>query len=164
MTTDSPPYDIERVRAQFPSLDAGTAYFDSPGGTQTPASVGEAIRATLSRPLSNRGHVTGAERNASAIVASARAAMGDLLNVADDAVAGPRNYMRIVNSPSTISGFLLGQFSARFDEGRQRLADWTRDGAIRFAVDVQEGFDNVPATLLRLFHGQNLGKQLCRIG
>ena len=84
-------------------------------------------------------------------------------NVADDAVAGPRNYMRIVNSPSTISGFLLGQFSARFDEGRQRLADWTRDGAIRFAVDVQEGFDNVPATLLRLFHGQNLGKQLCRI-
>lgn len=86
MTTDSPPYDIERVRAQFPSLDAGTAYFDSPGGTQTPASVGEAIRATLSRPLSNRGHVTGAERNASAIVASARAAMGDLLNVADDAV------------------------------------------------------------------------------
>jgi NADPH-dependent curcumin reductase CurA len=84
-------------------------------------------------------------------------------NVADDAVAGPRNYMRIVNSPSTISGFLLGQFSARFDEGRTRLADWTRDGAIRFSVDVQEGFDKVPSTLLRLFHGQNLGKQLCRI-
>lgn len=85
-------------------------------------------------------------------------------NVADGDWPGPRNYMRIVNSPSTISGFLLGQFSSRFDEARQRLADWTRDGAIRFAVDVQEGFDNVPATLMRLFHGQNLGKQLCRVG
>ncbi len=85
-------------------------------------------------------------------------------NVADGEWPGPRNYMRIVNSPSTMSGFLLGQFSSRFDEARQRLADWTRDGQIRFAADVQEGFDNVPATLMRLFHGQNLGKQLCRIG
>lgn len=84
-------------------------------------------------------------------------------NVADDAAAGPRNYMRIVNSPSTMSGFLLGQFSAHFDEAREQLAAWAGEGKIRFSVDVQEGFDNVPATLLRLFHGQNLGKQLCRI-
>jgi NADPH-dependent curcumin reductase CurA len=85
-------------------------------------------------------------------------------NVADGEWPGPRNYMRIVNSPSTMSGFLLGQYTARFPEAWERLSAWTRDGQIRVAVDVQEGFDNVPATLMRLFHGQNLGKQLCRIG
>ncbi|MGE0665081.1 MAG: NADP-dependent oxidoreductase [Sphingomonadales bacterium] len=85
-------------------------------------------------------------------------------NVADGEWPGPRNYMRIVNSPSTMSGFLLGQFASRFPEAWDRLGAWVRDGHIRFAVDVQEGFDNVPATLMRLFHGQNLGKQLCRIG
>ncbi len=84
-------------------------------------------------------------------------------NVADGEWPGPRNYMRIVNSPSTMSGFLLGQFTARFPEAWDRLGAWTRDGRIRIAVDVQEGFENVPATLMRLFNGQNLGKQLCRI-
>jgi NADPH-dependent curcumin reductase CurA len=84
-------------------------------------------------------------------------------NVADGEWPGPRNYMRIVNSPSTMSGFLLGQFTSRFPEAWDRLAAWTRDGRIRFAVDVQEGFENVPATLMRLFDGRNLGKQLCRI-
>jgi len=29
--------------------------------------------------------------------------------------------------------------------------------------DVQEGFENIPATLSRLFSGQNFGKQLLRL-
>jgi NADPH-dependent curcumin reductase CurA len=84
-------------------------------------------------------------------------------NLPDGAQPGPRNYMRIVNSPSTISGFLLGQYRARFAEAEGRLAGWARDGRLRHAVDVQEGFERVPETLLRLFQGENLGKQLCRI-
>lgn len=84
-------------------------------------------------------------------------------NVSDEALVGPRNYMRILNSPSTMSGFLLGQYKSRFDEAVAQLGEWARNGKIRYAVDLQEGFENVPATLLRLFHGQNLGKQLCRI-
>ena len=30
-------------------------------------------------------------------------------------------------------------------------------------IDLQEGFENVPQTLIRLFTGQNLGKQLLKI-
>jgi hypothetical protein len=84
-------------------------------------------------------------------------------NQSDEALVGPRNYMRIVNRPSTMSGFLLGQYRHRIDEAVAQLGEWARNGHIRFAVDLQEGFDNIPSTLLRLFHGQNLGKQLCRI-
>jgi cysteine desulfurase family protein (TIGR01976 family) len=72
-------YDVTRVRAHFPSLDGGTAYFDGPGGTQTPDVVGDAVRATLIGPLSNHGVVTASERNAEASIGSARAAMADLL-------------------------------------------------------------------------------------
>lgn len=71
--------DIPALRAQFPSLRSGIAHFDGPGGTQTPAVVGEAIARTLTGPLSNRGTSIASERNADDAVAGFRAAMADLL-------------------------------------------------------------------------------------
>jgi NADPH-dependent curcumin reductase len=38
-----------------------------------------------------------------------------------------------------------------------------REGKIRTKVDVQDGLENAPATLRRLFDGRNDGKQLPRI-
>ena len=35
--------DLARVRADFPALTSGTAFFDSPGGTQVPRPVADAI-------------------------------------------------------------------------------------------------------------------------
>ena len=70
--------DLVRVRADFPALEAGLAYFDSPGGTQTPAPVAEAIARTVSGPLSNRGTANLAARNADAVVVGARQAVADL--------------------------------------------------------------------------------------
>ena len=73
------PYDAAAVRAQFPALASGVAHFDSPGGTQTPRPVIDAIAGALAGPLSNRGTLTPGERNASALVAEARRALADLL-------------------------------------------------------------------------------------
>lgn len=74
-------YDVARVRAQFPALEAGYAHFDSPGGSLTPAPVAAAVATAMTSPLANRGTVTAAERNADLIVGAARAAMADLLGV-----------------------------------------------------------------------------------
>ncbi len=72
-------FDVARVRTGFPSLGAGLAYFDAPGGTQTPRSVIEAISAALAAPLANRGQGNLAQRNADKIVTQARQAMADLV-------------------------------------------------------------------------------------
>jgi len=72
-------YDVVRIRADFPSLKSGWAFFDGPGGTQTPVQVIDAITDALSEPLSNRGTVTDGERNADRIVADARSAVADLV-------------------------------------------------------------------------------------
>ncbi len=71
--------DVAALRSHFPSLASGLAHFDGPGGTQTPRQVGEAIAATLTGPLSNRGHGTVSERNAEDAVAAFRSAYADLL-------------------------------------------------------------------------------------
>jgi cysteine desulfurase family protein (TIGR01976 family) len=73
------PYDVTRIRAHFPALAGGIAFFDGPGGTQTPDVVGDAVCATLIGPLSNRGSTTESERAAEGAVRSARTAMADLL-------------------------------------------------------------------------------------
>ncbi|HEY7816138.1 MAG TPA: cysteine desulfurase-like protein, partial [Nakamurella sp.] len=70
---------MTRIRADFPALSSGTAFFDGPGGSQTPRRVGEAIRDAMAQPLSNRGRTTEAERNADDIVVAARQAAADLL-------------------------------------------------------------------------------------
>ncbi len=74
-------YDVLALRDHFPSLASGIAHFDGPGGTQTPREVAEAIAATLTGPLSNRGTVGFSERRADAAVAAFRSAYADLLGV-----------------------------------------------------------------------------------
>ena len=73
------PLDVATLRASFPALAGPTAYFDGPGGTQTPTVVGEAIARTLTGPLSNRGTGSTSQRNADAVVRDFRAAYADLL-------------------------------------------------------------------------------------
>jgi cysteine desulfurase family protein (TIGR01976 family) len=73
-------YDVDRLRARIPALADGTAYFDGPGGTQTPDIVADAIADALKAGLSNRGRTTQAERNADDITVAARMAGADLVN------------------------------------------------------------------------------------
>jgi len=73
-------YDVERVRASFPALRDGTAFFDGPGGSQVPRQVAHAMAATMGAGLSNRGTVTASERRADSVVVGARQAVADLLD------------------------------------------------------------------------------------
>jgi cysteine desulfurase family protein (TIGR01976 family) len=87
--------DVDRVRSLFPALSDGTAYFDGPGGSQTPRPVAHAIAATLAAGLSNRGTVTASERRADAVVREARAAIGDLLGVEPGGVVFGRSMTQL---------------------------------------------------------------------
>ncbi len=73
-------YDVNRLRARVPALADGSAYFDGPGGTQTPDLVATAIAGALTAPLSNRGRLNLAERRADDFTTAARLAGADLLN------------------------------------------------------------------------------------
>jgi len=70
---------LRDIRGDFPALTSGVAFFDAPGGTQTPASVGAAIADALTGPLSNRGAQTVGAQNAERIVVSCRSACARFL-------------------------------------------------------------------------------------
>ncbi|WP_120003816.1 cysteine desulfurase-like protein [Nesterenkonia muleiensis] len=72
-------FDLESFRGCFPSLESGVVFLDAPGGTQSPRPVGEAVAATLTGPLSNRGLQSVSELNAENAVGQFRRAYADLL-------------------------------------------------------------------------------------
>ncbi|AEV85839.1 cysteine desulfurase [Actinoplanes sp. SE50] len=74
-------FEVAAFREHFPALRHGLAFFDGPGGTQTPAVVAEAIAATMTAPLSIRGTVGIPDGNAERAVREFRAAYADLLHV-----------------------------------------------------------------------------------
>ena len=83
--------DTAALRAAFPALAGPTAYFDGPGGTQTPTVVGEAIARTLTAPLSNRGIGSTSQRNAGEAVVAFRTAYADLLGAVPDGIVHGRS-------------------------------------------------------------------------
>ena len=62
-----------------------------------------------------------------------------------------------------MEGFIILDYMSRAAEAINELLGWIASGELKFQVDVQEGFDNIPDTLQRLFTGKNLGKQLLKI-
>ncbi len=78
--------------------------------------------------------------------------------------AGPEHYFNLVFMRGTMEGFIVLDYAAEFGAARKRLKQWVREGKLKFAEDVQEGLENAPRTLMRLFSGQNFGKQLLKVG
>src|SRR5438132_11037938 len=87
--------DLHWVRAQFPSLAQTVnghpaVFLDGPGGTQVPQRVIDAIADYLRRDSANTAGAYATSRHTDAVIAGARAAIGDFLHCgADEVVFGP---------------------------------------------------------------------------
>tara|TARA_R110002096_G_scaffold22675_21_gene72771 strand:- start:3447 stop:4547 length:1101 start_codon:yes stop_codon:yes gene_type:complete len=77
---------------------------------------------------------------------------------------GLKNYLSLIINRGTAQGFIILDYLDRAVEALLCLNKWVEDGRIIQEIDVQEGFDNIPATLTRIFTGDNLGKQLLKLG
>ena len=77
--------------------------------------------------------------------------------------AGPGNYFNLVFRRATMAGFIVLDWASEFPAIRKRLEGFVLDGRLRYQEDVRHGFENAPATLKRLFTGENRGKQLLEL-
>lgn len=77
--------------------------------------------------------------------------------------AGPENYFNLVFRRGTMAGFIVLDWASEFPAIRKRLEDFVKDGSLRYQEDIQQGFENAPETLQRLFTGKNRGKQMLKI-
>jgi NADPH-dependent curcumin reductase CurA len=76
-----------------------------------------------------------------------------------DAVTGPSNYIALLVSRASMTGFLVFDYASRYAEATAELSDWLMAGRLRSVEDTTPGdIGSFPTTFARLFSGQNTGK------
>jgi NADPH-dependent curcumin reductase CurA len=135
-------YKAERVDRRLRELcpDGIDVFFDNVGG--------EILDAALAN-LAMRGRV---------VVCGAIAGYNEKVPP-----PGPRNYLSLLVQRGRMEGFIVLDYMERAGEAVAALGQWVREGKLRHQEDIQEGLENAPTTLLRLFEGKNQGKQLLKI-
>jgi hypothetical protein len=63
-----------------------------------------------------------------------------------------------------MKGFIVTDYAARFGEAIQQLARWIAEGKVTYPETISEGFENIPDAFVGLFRGENLGKQIVKVG
>ncbi len=59
-------------------------------------------------------------------------------------------------------GFIVSRFAARFEEGMKQMAEWLKDGKLKYEETIEQGFENMPRAFLSMLQGKNTGKQLVK--
>ncbi len=76
---------------------------------------------------------------------------------------GPNNLFSLIFKRATMQGFLVLDYLPKSQKALEEIATWVLEGKLQHREDIQEGIENCPKTLNRLFTGENKGKQLLKI-
>ncbi len=111
----SPVATVGEIRAQFPALERvhngnPVAYFDGPGGTQVPRSVGDAMLDYLYNHNANTDWAYPTSAETDAAIADAREALADFLNASPDEIVFGANM-------TTLNFHLSRALGRRFSPG-----------------------------------------------
>ena len=63
-----------------------------------------------------------------------------------------------------MAGILIFDYQHRYEEAVARLAEWVRQGRLRYREDVIVGIESCPGAIAGLYRGENLGKRLIHLG
>ncbi len=77
---------------------------------------------------------------------------------------GPRNLGLIVTKRLRVEGFIILDHMSRFREFLQEVGPLVRDGKLQYRETIVDGIDQLPHAFSGLFHGDNVGKMLVRVG
>jgi NADPH-dependent curcumin reductase CurA len=105
-------------------------------------------------------HALGALNRYGRVVCCGRIA--EYLKAPDDAYR-LRNWHVIGRQRATMRGFFIYDLAEHFPRAERQMAQWLAEGRMQYLEDVLEGLEQMPRALMRLYSGQNIGKQLVRI-
>lgn len=135
-------YKTENVAARLAELcpDGIDVYFDNVGGATLEAAIG-------------------------LMKMHGRIALCGMISTYNDErpTPGPSNLFELITRRVRMEGFLVSDYAPRWGEARRALEGWLDEGRLKAYVDVQQGFENIPTTFLRIFSGANVGKQTLKI-
>jgi NADPH-dependent curcumin reductase CurA len=82
---------------------------------------------------------------------------------AEERPTGPRKLWTLIENRARVEGFLVSDFSSRFDTATADLREWVDDGSLDYRETVTDGLEHAPDAFRGLFDGENIGKQVVRV-
>ena len=83
---------------------------------------------------------------------------------ATEAVQGPKNYLSLLVNRARMEGMVVFDYADRYPVAVAELAGYLKDGRLKSREDVvRGGVEAFPATLLKLFSGENFGKLVLQL-
>lgn len=76
---------------------------------------------------------------------------------------GVKNLVSAVGNRIKLQGFIISDHMDIWREALTQLAQWLREGKIKYRESVTAGLENAPAAFIGLFKGENFGKQIIKI-
>jgi NADPH:quinone reductase len=76
---------------------------------------------------------------------------------------GPRIQPMLLTRSVLMQGFIISNYQSQFSEGSKQLATWVKEGKLKYKETIAKGFDKLPAALIGLFEGDNLGKMIVKV-
>jgi NADPH-dependent curcumin reductase CurA len=80
-----------------------------------------------------------------------------------DMPVGPAILPRLLTRSVMLQGFIVSNYSNRFNEGFENLAKWLGEGKLKYTETIISGFNKLPEAFLGLFSGINNGKMIVKI-
>ena len=77
--------------------------------------------------------------------------------------AGPRWLGQLIARQARMEGFLVSRYAVRFDEARQHLVAWLKQGKLKYREEVAQGIQAAPQAFIGMLQGKNQGKQLVQL-
>ncbi len=74
-----------------------------------------------------------------------------------------QNAFQIFKKMARMEAFFIYEMSGHFARAEEQLAQWIGAGQLHYEEDILEGIERMPDALIRLYAGQNTGKQLVRV-
>ena len=81
----------------------------------------------------------------------------------DPPPTGPRVERHILVKRARMAGFLIFDYQHRYEEAVTRLAEWVRQGRLRYREEISDGIEHCPGAIAELYRGENLGKRLIHL-
>jgi len=88
---------------------------------------------------------------------------GNISQYASETKSGPANYTNLQNVNGSMIGFFVYNYLPIFECSNRDLARWIKSGQLKPVLDIVDGFENMPTALSRLYDGNNVGVQCCRV-
>jgi NADPH-dependent curcumin reductase CurA len=83
---------------------------------------------------------------------------------AEGGMRGPSNYMMLLVRRARMQGYLVFDYMDKYRDALREMGHWLAEGKLKARENVIDGtIDDFPASLMKLFRGENVGKLVLQI-